>query len=74
MLDITRKKYIGEMKFTVTRRLTHKTVAELRDELTCVKNIVDYWEEKSIKEHLVKSKLAIFPLKNGEKYMQAMAG
>ena len=49
MLDITRKKYSGEMKFTVTRALTHKTVAELREELLRVKNIVDYWEEKSNK-------------------------
>ena len=37
------------MKFTVTRAFTHKTVAELREELLRVKNIVDYWEEKSNK-------------------------
>ena len=49
MYDITRKKYNGEMKFTVTRAFTHKTVAELREELLRVKNIVDYWEEKSNK-------------------------
>ena len=49
MLDITRKKYSGEMKFTVTRAFTHKTVAELREELLRVKNIVDYWKEKSNK-------------------------
>jgi hypothetical protein len=49
MLDITRKKYSGEMKFTVTRAYTHKTVAELREELLRVKNIVDYWEDKSDK-------------------------
>ncbi|MDG1166368.1 MAG: hypothetical protein P8O18_00840, partial [Candidatus Thioglobus sp.] len=49
MLDITRKKYSGEMKFTVTRAFTHKTVAELREELLRVKSIVDYWEDKSNK-------------------------
>ena len=49
MYDITRKKYSGEMKFTFTRALTHKTIAELREELLRVKNIVDYWEEKSNK-------------------------
>ena len=49
MLDITRKKYSGEMKFTVTRAHTHKTVAELREELLRVKSIVDYWEDKSNK-------------------------
>ena len=49
MLDITRKKYSGEMKFTFTRALTHKTIAELREELLRVQNIVDYWEEKSNK-------------------------
>ena len=49
MLDITRKKYSGEMKFTVTRAYTHKTVAELREELLRVKSIVDYWEDKSNK-------------------------
>ena len=49
MPDITRKKYSGEMKFTVTRAYTHKTVAELREELLRVKSIVDYWEEKSNK-------------------------
>ena len=37
------------MKFTVTRAYTHKTVAELREELLRVKSIVDYWEEKSNK-------------------------
>jgi len=37
------------MKFTVTRAFTHKTVAELREELLRVKSIVDYWEEKSNK-------------------------
>jgi hypothetical protein len=49
MSYITRKKYHGEMKFTVTRTFTHKTVAELREELLYVKNIVDYWEEKAKK-------------------------
>ncbi|MDC0963777.1 hypothetical protein OAS32_02305 [Candidatus Pseudothioglobus singularis] len=49
MYDITRKKYNGEMKFTVTRAYTHKTVAELREELLRVKSIVDYWEDKSDK-------------------------
>ena len=49
MYDITRKKYSGEMKFTFTRALTHKTIAELREELLRVKNIVDYWEDKSNK-------------------------
>ena len=49
MLDITRKKYSGEMKFTVARAYTHKTVAELREELLRVKTIVDYWEDKSNK-------------------------
>jgi len=37
------------MKFTVTRAYTHKTVAELREELLRVKSIVDYWEDKSDK-------------------------
>ena len=49
MYDITRKKYSGEMKFTFTRAHTHKTIAELREELLRVKNIVDYWEDKSNK-------------------------
>ena len=49
MLDITRKKYSGEMKFTATRAYTHKTVAELTEELLRVKSIVDYWEDKSDK-------------------------
>ena len=49
MLDITRKKYSSEMKFTVTRAFTHKTVSDLREELLRVKNIVDYWGEKSNK-------------------------
>ena len=49
MYDITRKKYSGEMKFTFTRALTHKTIAELREELLRVQNIVDYWEDKSNK-------------------------
>jgi hypothetical protein len=49
MLDITRKKYSGEMRFTVTRADTNKTVAELREELLRVKSIVDYWGDKSNK-------------------------
>ena len=49
MYDITRKKYSGEMKFTFTRALTHKTITELREELLRVQNIVDYWEDKSNK-------------------------
>ena len=49
MYNITRKKYNGEMKFTVTRAFTHKTVAELREELIRVKSIVNYWEDKSNK-------------------------
>jgi hypothetical protein len=74
MLDITRKKYSGEMKFTVTRAFTHKTVAELREELLRVKNIVDYWEEKSNKRAFGEIKLTVFPLKNGEKYIRVLAG
>jgi hypothetical protein len=49
MIDVTGRKYHGEMKFTVTRTYTHKTIAELREELQQVKSIVDYWEEKSNK-------------------------
>ena len=47
MIDISRKKFNGEMKLTVTRAPTHATIKELRDELKLVKNIADYWEEKS---------------------------
>ena len=46
MIDLTRKEYHSNMKFTVTRAFTHKTVADLRKELKLVKNIVEYWEDK----------------------------
>ena len=49
MIDLSRKNFHGEMKLTVTRAPTHKTIKELRDELKLVKNIADYWEEKSNK-------------------------
>ena len=57
MLDITRKKYSDDMKFTVTRAYTHMTVAELREELLRVKSIVNYWEEKLFRHLLAKSML-----------------
>ena len=47
MIDISRKKFDGEMKLTMTRAPTHITIKELRDQLKLVKNIADYWEEKS---------------------------
>jgi hypothetical protein len=47
MIDILRKKFDGEMKLTMTRAPTNITIKELRDELNLVKNIADYWEEKS---------------------------
>jgi hypothetical protein len=47
MIDISRKKFDGGMKLTMTRAPTHITIKELRDELNLVKNIADYWEEKS---------------------------
>ena len=46
MIDFSRKNFHGEMKLTVTRAPTHKTIKELRDELKLVNNIADYWEEK----------------------------
>jgi len=49
MINISRKKFDGEMRLTTTRTQTHITIKELRDELKLVKNIVDYWEEKSNK-------------------------
>ena len=49
MIDFSRKKFDGEMKLTVTRAPTQETIKELRDELKLVKNIADYWEEKSNK-------------------------
>ena len=49
MIDISRKKFDGEMKLTMTRAPTNITIKELRDELNLVKNIADYWEEKSNK-------------------------
>ena len=52
MIDISRKKFDGEMKLTVTRAPTQETIKELRDELKLVKNIADYWEEKSNKKSL----------------------
>ena len=47
MIDISRKKFDGGMKLTMTRAPTHITIKELRDQLKLVKNIADYWEEKS---------------------------
>jgi hypothetical protein len=46
MIDLSRKKFDGEMKLTVTRAPTQETIKELRHELGLVKNIVDYWKEK----------------------------
>ena len=37
------------MKLTVTRAQTHISIKELREELKLVKNIVEYWSEKSNK-------------------------
>ena len=53
MIDFSRKNFHGEMKLTVTRAPTHKTIKELRDELKLVKNIADYWEDKSNKSCLL---------------------
>ena len=47
MINISRKKFDGGMKLTTTRAPTHITIKELRDELKLVKNIAEYWEEKS---------------------------
>ena len=47
MINISRKKFDGGMKLTTTRAQTHITIKELRDELKLVKNIAEYWEEKS---------------------------
>ena len=41
MIDLSRKKFDGEMKLTVTRAPTQETIKELRRELVLVKNIVD---------------------------------
>ena len=41
MIDVYRKNFHGEMKLTVTRAPTNKTIKELRDELKLVKNIAD---------------------------------
>ena len=49
MIDFSRKNFDGEMKLTVTRAPTQETIIELRHELGLVKNIVDYWKEKSNK-------------------------
>ena len=49
MIDFSRKKFNDEMKLTVTRAQTHTTVKELREQLKLVKNIVEYWSEKSNK-------------------------
>ena len=54
MYGITRKKYSGEMKFTFTRALTHKTITELREELLRVKTLLITGKISPIKEHLVK--------------------
>jgi ABC-type arginine transport system ATPase subunit len=74
MIDLSRKKFHDEMKLTVTRAPTQETIKELRHELGLVKNIVDYWKEKSIKEHLEKLKMKVFLLKSGEKYIHNMGG
>ena len=47
MIGISRKNFDSEMKLTMTRAPTHITIKELRDQLKLVKNIADYWEEKS---------------------------
>ena len=47
MIDFSRKKFHDEMKLTVSRVQTHITINELREELKLVKNIVEYWKEKS---------------------------
>ena len=60
MIDISRKKFDGEMKLQRTRAPTHITIKELRDELKLVKNIADYWEEKSNKRALEKFKRKYF--------------
>tara|TARA_Y100000739_G_C20608128_1_gene466890 strand:- start:1567 stop:2754 length:1188 start_codon:yes stop_codon:yes gene_type:complete len=49
MIDFSRKKFHDEMKLTVSRVQTHITINELREELKLVKNIVEYWKEKSSK-------------------------
>ena len=49
MIDLSRKMFHDEMKLTVTRAPTQETIKELRHELGLVKNIVDYWKEKSNK-------------------------
>ena len=56
MIDLSRKKFDGEMKLTVTRAPTQETIKELRHELGLVKNIVDYWKEKSKKRAFGKIK------------------
>ena len=56
MIDLSRKKFDGEMKLTVTRAPTQETIKELRRELVLVKNIVDYWKEKSDKRAFGKIK------------------
>jgi len=47
VIGISRKNFDSEMKLTMTRAPTHITIKELRDQLKLVKNIADYWEEKS---------------------------
>ena len=56
MIELSRKKFDGEMKLTVTRAPTQETIKELRRELGLVKNIVDYWKEKSDKRAFGKIK------------------
>jgi hypothetical protein len=74
MIDLSRKKFDGEMKLTVTRAPTQETIKELRRELGLVKNIVDYWKEKSDKRAFGKIKMKIFLLISGEKYIHNMGG
>ena len=49
MIDFERKKFNDEMKLTTTCAQTNITIKELRDELKLIKNIVEYWNEKSNK-------------------------
>ena len=74
MIDISRKKFDGEMKLQRTRAHTHSTIKELRDELKLVKNIADYWEEKSNRRAFGEIQNENISLKNGEKYIPNMDG
>ena len=64
MIDLSRKKFHDEMKLTVTRAPTQETIKELRHELGLVKNIVDYWKEKSNRRAFGKIKNESISLEN----------